>query len=490
VPTAVVIRQPTASHFRQLRALALEASTAPDLSAAIAVAADGLSRLLDTRVRIAPIAPTDTAAPRRPPPVPWLPATGGGVVATPQPGTEATTTTEPQAVVIGSATARVALGLHGGTEWEAVLDGTWESPRQRLFLAELGRTLGAALQAPALRTEAARANAVVAAAYAFARRLGRIHAPESLHQFIVDTMAQATRARLGSLAVWAEAEGALRIAATHGYPSVLVEHVRVAPGAGVLGRVFETRRPLLVRDVAELEGMRGRRPRYRTASFLALPLVTNSEVLGVATFADREDDRPFETADLTAARTLAAPAALALLNDRLADQTRQLAHAATIDPLTGLYNRRYFFTRIEEEIERARRYGLDLALLLADIDDFKQINDSLGHLAGDYLLRQIAEVLKRSVRVFDVCTRFGGEEFAILMPGSGPGNAMIVAERIRSRVEAASREEGPLPPHLRITISLGLTVLAADASAQELIARADRALYRAKAAGKNCVRME
>jgi two-component system cell cycle response regulator len=187
---------------------------------------------------------------------------------------------------------------------------------------------------------------------------------------------------------------------------------------------------------------------------------------------------------------LAAPAALALLNDRLSDQARELAHAATIDPLTGLFNRRYFQTRIEEEIERARRYELDLALLLADIDNFKLLNDQLGHLAGDYLLRQIAEVFKRSVRVFDVCTRFGGEEFAILMPGSNAGNAMIVAERIRSRVESASREDGPLPAHLRITISLGLAVLSADASSQELIARADRALYRAKAEGKNRVRMD
>jgi diguanylate cyclase (GGDEF)-like protein len=196
------------------------------------------------------------------------------------------------------------------------------------------------------------------------------------------------------------------------------------------------------------------------------------------------------TATSSAARALAAPAALALINDRLTHQARELAHAATIDPLTGLFNRRYFHTRIEEEIERARRYGLDLALLLADVDDFKQLNDELGHLAGDYLLRQIAEVLKRSVRVFDVCTRFGGEEFAILMPGSNAANAIVVAERIRSRVESASRDAGPLPAHLQITISLGLAVLSAGASSQELIARADRALYRAKAAGKNRVTVE
>ena len=220
-----------------------------------------------------------------------------------------------------------------------------------------------------------------------------------------------------------------------------------------------------------------------------MPLLAQGEVIGVVSVADRADGRPFSRADLTAARALAAPAALALRSDRLAEQTRELSHAATVDPLTALFNRRYFATRIEEEIERARRYSLELSLLLIDVDDFKRLNDELGHLAGDYLLRQIAEVLKRSVRVFDVCTRFGGEEFAILMPGSGVNNALVVAERIRARVEQASREAGPLPPHLRITVSLGLATLATDPSPHEFIARADRALYRAKAEGKNCVRV-
>jgi diguanylate cyclase (GGDEF)-like protein len=261
------------------------------------------------------------------------------------------------------------------------------------------------------------------------------------------------------------------------------------PGEGIIGRVFETRRPLLVRDVREIAGL-PRRPRYRTTSFLAVPLLAHTEVLGIATFADRVDGQPFDQSDLTAARALAAPAALALVNDRLTDQARHLSHAATVDPLTGLFNRRHFHSRIDEEIERARRYALDLALLLIDVDDFKRINDTLGHLAGDHLLRQIADILKRSVRVFDVCTRYGGEEFAILMPGSSEQNALVVAERIRSRVESSSRDEGPIPPYLRITVSLGLAVLGTDASSQELIARADRALYRAKAEGKNRIRVD
>jgi diguanylate cyclase (GGDEF)-like protein len=385
--------------------------------------------------------------------------------------------------------AQVPLGEHGRRTWMILLPGDWTSRRAARFQTTLRESLTAALAAPALRNRADRAEHVASAAYAFSRGLTYIEGSNALHRFIIDTIARATRARLGSLALYDEAEGRLRVAATHGYPSLLVEHVRLAPGEGILGRVFESRRALLVRDVRELPGAQPR-PRYHTSSFLAVPLVTGETALGVLTFADRADDEAFDEGDLSAARTLVAPAALALLNDRLVDQSRQLAHAATIDPLTGLFNRRHFESRIEEEIERARRYGLDLSLLMIDIDDFKQINDTLGHLAGDYLLKQVADILKRSVRVFDVCTRYGGEEFAVLMPGSNRENALAVAERIRSRVASAARDGGPLPTYVRITVSLGLAVLAEERAAQDLIGRADRALYRAKAEGKNRVRVE
>jgi diguanylate cyclase (GGDEF)-like protein len=387
-------------------------------------------------------------------------------------------------------TTALALGHHGGREWTLTLEGRWEEGFRYPCLVEVAPLLGAGLGAAEARDERNRARALLLAAYRFGRKLTRPDGSEAMRQFVIDTMAQATGARVGALSLHEPEADLLRIVATHGYAQVLVDHVRVRPGEGVLGRVFQTRRAMLVKDVREVPGLHASRARYRTPSFLAAPLLDHEQVLGVVSLADRADGQPFDRADLAAVRALAVPAGLALRNDRLVNETRELAHAATVDPLTGLFNRRYFQTRFEEEIERARRYGLELALLLIDVDDFKRHNDELGHLAGDYLLRQIAEVLKRSVRVFDVCTRFGGEEFAILMPGSGPTNGLIVAERIRHRVESASGEGGLLPSHLRMTVSLGLAVLAADASSHELIARADRALYRAKAEGKNCVRME
>jgi diguanylate cyclase (GGDEF)-like protein len=470
VADLVMHRRFSAAVCRDLRNCAAEVAASPDLASAAAALSTRVTRLLGVTAVVEP-----TRVPRGVP----VAALAGAV---------------PAAVAYrADEEAREStwsLGTHGGASWVLRLPGRWTQPRARACLDEFARLLAGTLQAPAQRQQSTRTEDIVAAAYTFSRRLTRLHSGQSLRQFIVDTMATVTRARLGALALHDEDAGQLHIPATHGYPQILVEHVRTAPGEGVLGMVFESKKPLLVRDLRELPAVHSRRPRYRTPSFLAVPLLANGDALGVISLADRTDGRPFSRSDLTAARALAAPAALALLNDRLSRQTRELAHAATIDPLTGLFNRRYFHTRIEEEIERSRRYGLDLALLLADVDDFKQLNDQLGHLAGDYLLRQIAEVLKRSVRVFDVCTRFGGEEFAILMPGSGSSNAMVVAERIRSRVESASREEGRLPPRLRITVSLGLAVLASDSSSQELIARADRALYRAKADGKNRVSIE
>jgi diguanylate cyclase (GGDEF)-like protein len=325
--------------------------------------------------------------------------------------------------------------------------------------------------------------------YAFSRRLAQVHDLVPLSRLILDAIADRVGAQQASIALYDDALGRLSIVATRGYPAVLVEDLRIAPGTGVIGEVFVSRQPRLVEDVAREPGAEPRRRRYRTGSFLALPLFTAAHALGVVALTDRADLAPFTRADLTLARAMAAPAALGLSTARLARANVDLAHAAAIDPLTSLYNRRYFETRIDEEIQRARRYGVSLALLVVDADDFKQLNDRFGHLVGDQVLRGISDTLRRSTRAFDVCTRYGGEEFAILMPGSNAASALQSAERIRHRIERYRFEPLPIPPERHPTISIGVAVLEGDATPQELIARADRALYAAKAAGKNCVRL-
>jgi diguanylate cyclase (GGDEF)-like protein len=250
--------------------------------------------------------------------------------------------------------------------------------------------------------------------------------------------------------------------------------------------VYRDAVPLRVPDVTAYLGTR-RRSRYRTNSFVALPITAGSDVLGVVCVTDRVDDLAFTRDDLSRFRALAAPAALALARERIRADAESHAHAAIIDPVSGLFNRRYFQVRLEEELQRARRHKMPVALLMADIDDFKRINDRFGHLVGDTVIGDVADILRRSVRLFDVCTRFGGEEFAIVMPGTGAESAATIAERVRRRIEEYRPGAGELAA-LRVTVSVGLAVSSANISARDLVEQADAALYLAKEAGKNQVR--
>ena len=321
--------------------------------------------------------------------------------------------------------------------------------------------------------------------YQMMRRLPRARGIAPVADLILRHAARAVNARLGAIAV-ARADGYAAIVATYGYPRALVEHIRIEQGSGVIGRVIESRHPVLV---VGPDPLRPRRLRYRTNSYVVVPVLAGTDVLGAICVTDREGDAPFDAQDVATLRMFAAGAALALERERALDSAEAHAHAAAIDPVSGVFNRRYLQVRLGEELQRSRRHEIPLALLLIDIDDFKIVNDSYGHLAGDLVLRDVAEILRRSVRVFDVCARFGGEEFVIIMPGSTAESAMRIAERIRERIEAY-RPADRLLASMRITVSIGLAVSETGTTVSQLLARADGALYAAKHAGKNRVRSD
>ena len=164
----------------------------------------------------------------------------------------------------------------------------------------------------------------------------------------------------------------------------------------------------------------------------------------------------------------------------------QLSEQAATDPLTGLYNRRYVFAYIDEQLKRFERYNEYFSLILMDADHFKHVNDTYGHVTGDATLRMIAEVCMRSVRDIDVVGRFGGEEFVIVLPRTSATEATLVAERIRSAVkEAGNESKGAAVP---VTLSLGVAEVGlSTATFDDLLAEADKALYAAKEAGRNRV---
>jgi diguanylate cyclase (GGDEF)-like protein len=155
--------------------------------------------------------------------------------------------------------------------------------------------------------------------------------------------------------------------------------------------------------------------------------------------------------------------------------------SAVTDGLTGLYNHAYFVQAVRQELLRSRRHSLRAALLLLDLDGFKSVNDRLGHVEGDRVLMRAAAVLRDSLREIDVAARYGGEEFAVLLPDTSRLGALVVAERVRRRVEERFARD-PVP----VTLSGGVAMFPEDAATPaDLIVRADAGLYAAKAAGKN-----
>ena len=219
---------------------------------------------------------------------------------------------------------------------------------------------------------------------------------------------------------------------------------------------------------------------YRTQSVLVVPLVeTAGNVLGVLELINARDEQgrvvPFDPEYEDLVRSLASQAAVAIRNTQLEDLSFK-------DGLTGVYNRRHFVLRLEEEGKRSQRFNRPVSLVLIDLDHFKEINDQFGHGAGDEALREVSKLLMGNSRGFTVITRYGGDEFAVLLVDTPKAGAVSYAQRIREVVEQHPFKYG------RLTISLGVSGLPDDvASSKDLIAAADKALYDAKRRGRNRV---
>jgi diguanylate cyclase (GGDEF)-like protein len=177
---------------------------------------------------------------------------------------------------------------------------------------------------------------------------------------------------------------------------------------------------------------------------------------------------------------------LAVLIDRagLKDKAGEFEQLSVTDALTGLLNRRYLEERLTEEIKRSNRHGFPMSFMMIDVDEFKSYNDNFGHAEGDKALQIVGASLKETLRGADVAVRYGGEEFSILLPQTSSEEAIVIAERLRERVEKTEF------PHRKVTISVGIASCSLSLnSPRDLIAAADKALYVAKRRGRNNVQV-
>jgi len=210
---------------------------------------------------------------------------------------------------------------------------------------------------------------------------------------------------------------------------------------------------------------------------IAVPLVGEEGELGYLAVFSRSPAGSFDEAALTELELLAARAGPAIDNAKRFREARQLAD---LDALTGLHNRRYFHETLAREVARAQRYDRRLALIVFDLDDFKQVNDRVGHLAGDAVLAEAAERVRDVVRSADIACRVGGDEFAVILPES----TLADADQLYRRIQAAVSVR-PLVQVGKLHLSAGVAELRSEDDGTSLFERADEALYRAKNAGKD-----
>jgi diguanylate cyclase (GGDEF)-like protein len=320
--------------------------------------------------------------------------------------------------------------------------------------------------------------------YSIGKAMNYISDLKNLLQFILSQAIEVTSAEKGSLMLYDLETDHLNIRVLAGMEDAAfqekvnnneIECRSFKPGEGIAGRVYVTAKPIVVNNIKEDDVFIDSDKSY-VRSIVCIPMIVYSDVIGVINVTNKRHGKDFTDEDVEMLKAVADQAAVAINKAQLWDM-------AVTDSLTGLFVRRYFMVKLAEELHRAQRYNNTLSIVMADLDRFKNINDTYGHDAGDRVLKAIGKFLQQNVRDVDVVARYGGEEFVIMIPEAANDAAHILSERLRKNLSEVKFENLP-----SVTFSLGIATFPHDAvDPEDLIKKADAAMYAAKRAGRNQV---
>jgi diguanylate cyclase (GGDEF)-like protein len=261
-------------------------------------------------------------------------------------------------------------------------------------------------------------------------------------------------------------------------------NISIEETPGILSLAIKERKPYIVEDASSDSRVE---PliinELKLKSFAVIPIVVKNGPPGALIVSQSNLKRKITEDDFAPLLLFANQVGIAIEIAELHKETKELTR---VDELTQVYNQREFQRRLPEDIELTRRYAHFLSLAMLDIDDFKHYNDTNGHPAGDMVLKQLSQILTGNLRRTDVPFRYGGEEFAVILPATSREGALIILEKVRKEVENFSFEYREKQPGGKVTVSIGIATYPIDTKkAQDLVNCADKALYQAKATGKN-----
>jgi len=309
------------------------------------------------------------------------------------------------------------------------------------------------------------------------------HETDALCKIILNKAMEIVKAEKGSLML--SQGNSLAIKVAEGVNRWLLQDIVVKEGEGIAGKAFRDGKPIYIKNVDDIK-LPDLKPRgrYNTSSFISVPLSSGSETMGVLNITDKRKGCELTEEDFHLISRFASSSSVALKISKDYISAEQIIKHSATDSLTGLFNRQHFFVRLREEIQRSDRYCSIFSFAIVDIDDFRLFNDMEGRPAGDSVLMEIAGKARRCIRVYDILSRFGGEEFGILMPHTNKNNAFEVAERIRENIKESFMLRWK--KFSMVTVSIGISSFPADGNnIDELTESADTALYKAKSTGKN-----